>query len=194
MNAISIHAILLAAATALSLLFISGGANAVPMVVISDVTPSLTEPEYTDKITITTTLILVDAEVSEGDVVLGWFPCTDLMCDPAEYLNMTRVDNETWTISIGPFDEVSATGDPYVKITFFVEVQGHATDGSEDPEFVRSETQNKYFIDGEPHDDDTPADDDQPADDGKDTPLGFGVLIAGVLLMTALIIRIRSRD
>jgi len=194
MKSISIYTTLIAAAAALSVLFLSGGANAVPMVVVSDVTPSLTEPEYTDTITITTTLILVDAEVSVGDVILGWFPCTDIMCDPAEYLEMTRVDNETWTIELGPFDEASATGDPYVKITIFVEVQGHATDGSEDPNLERSETQNIYFDSSEPHDDDTPDDDDQPDDDGEDSPLGLGVLIAGVIIMTALIIRIRSRD
>ena len=194
MKSISIYTTLMAAAAALSLLFISGGANAVPMVVVDDVSPSITEPQYGDTITITATIVIVDAELNEGDVQLGWFPCTDIMCDPVEYLQMTRIDNGTWTMDLGPFDEISATGDPYVKITLFVEVQGLATDGSEDPELVRSDTQNLYFSGGGAHDDDTPDDDDQPDGDGEDSPIGLGVLIAGVLLMTALIIRIRSRD
>ncbi len=193
MRPISIHTALLAATAALFLLFISGGADAVPMVDISDVSPSITEPLHSDTITITATLILVDAEVTEGDVQLGWFPCTDAMCDPVKYLDMTRIDNGTWTVDLGPFDEVSATGDPYVKITFFVEVQGHATDGSEDPEVERSDTQNLYFGSGGAHDDDTPDDDAQPDGDGEDSPLGLGAVIAGVLLMTALIIRVRPR-
>ncbi len=193
MKSISIYTTLIAAAAALSVLFLSGGANAVPIAVIEDVTPSITEPAFTDMITITTTLVIVDAEVSEGDVVLIWFPCTELMCDSPEFLNMTKAADDSWTITIGPFEENSITGDRYEKITISVEVQAHATDGSDDPEVQRSAARNIYFNTGEPHNDDSPHDDDGPADENGDSPLGPGVLIAGVLIMTALIIRVRSR-
>ncbi len=194
MKSISIYSSLLTAVLAISLFLISSGADAVPIAEIDVVTPSITEPTFADTITITTSLVLYDAEVSEGDVVLIWFPCTELMCDSPEYLNMTEATDDTWTITIGPFEESSNTGHRYEKITISVRVQAHATDGSDDPEVQTSAPQNLYFGSGEPHDDDTPDDDDQPDEDGEDSPLGLGVVMAGVLLMTALIIRIRSRD
>jgi len=161
-------------------------ADAVAAVDIDDITVSDQNPGFDDNVTVTADLLLVDAEVDTGDVVLRWFQCTATMCDGAELVEMAEQTDGSWSVTVGPFESESLSGDRYTKLTLIVEVQAHATDGGENPEKVSSEELVLYFDDsGEPTDDD--GDDDG---ENNDSPVGSLTIAAGgALALIPLLLR-----
>ncbi len=146
-------------------------------------------PKYSDTVTITVPVVFVDAEPVTDGIVLEWKLCTDLSCEIPTKTVMTDNGDGTYSATIGgPFPEMDAFANPYVDIGFTVEVTYTPTGGG-DEQMVESAEIELYFDEDTTHtdDDDTHDDDtDDDEDEEEDSPIGFEVLLIGVIIVIGI--------
>jgi hypothetical protein len=183
--------LLLATAALGSMIII--GADAEPTAVIDEdnITYDKEEPKYSDTLTITAPVVLIDAELVS--VNLEWKLCTETACNIPRKTNMTDNGDGTYSATIGgPFEEEDSGGDPYIDIGFTIEAT-YTPVGGGDEMMEESEEITVYFNRTSQSDDDDTGDDDDTADDdddenGDDSPFGLEIIFAAVIITVGIMV------
>lgn len=184
---------LISAALIFSLLF-ALGANAEPTVVIDEenITYDIETPDYNDTVTITAPVIVVDADIVKVELI--WMLCIEEQCYLPTTVEMTDAGSGNYEKTIGPFDERDENGKLYMDIGFTVKATYTDVGGGEEMT-TESETIEIYFDQSSatPVDSDTDTDTDTE-DDEEDSPMGFEVLVIGVLIGVGIIAFRKERN
>ncbi len=154
---------------------LSGSAAGAAVLIGDELTNDPEDPRTSDVMEVTADITLIDAEIVEDGVVLMWSLCTEEGCGLPTTVIMTDNADDTWSASIGPFDETDASGELYVDIMFHVEVT-YTPSGGGDEAVEEGEQKIIYFNLSIPADD----------DDGDDSPFGAEVLFIGVIIAGAV--------
>ena len=172
---------------------IPGGADGAA-IAIDSMTHTPDEPTIEGSVTVTATVVPVDAHIIEDGVVLVWSMCTETTCDlPYEEIMTYNVVSDIWSATISDMPMTSSNGDPYIEVKFHVKVTATPTDGgtediTEENEQVTLELKEVQ----DPFDDDDTAEDDD--DDTEDSPLGAGIQTASVVIASLALFILRRRD
>ncbi len=156
-----------------------------PTAVIDEdnITVDKEKPKYSDSLTITAPVVLVDADLVSVNV--EWKLCTETACNIPVKTNMTDNGDGTYSVMIGgPFEEEDTNGDPYIDIGFTVEVTYTAIGGGEE-KLMESEEITVLFNTTIPSDDDTP-DDDDTEEEKDDSPLGLEIVFTGIIIAVGI--------
>ncbi len=157
-----------------------------PTAVIDEdnITVDKEQPKYSDNLTITAPVVLVDADLVS--VNLEWKLCTETACNIPVKNNMTDNGDSTYSVMVGgPFEEKDSNGDPYIDIGFTIEVTYTAIGGGEE-KMVESEEITVLFNITAPSDDDDAPDDDDTEEKKDDSPLGLEIIFAGIIIAVGI--------
>jgi hypothetical protein len=179
----------LAAALLIGLLIPGNVQGASVAVTKDDISYTPLEPAHSDTFNVTVDPTFVGAEPVEDGVVLMWSLCTDLGCGIATPQVMTDNGDGTWSHEFDGFPEEDSSGNAYKDVLLHVKIT-YTPEGGGEESTVQTEAIEVFFVEPQPDDDDdddiTPPDDDD--DDGDDSPFGFELVIAGIVLTGAFVI------
>jgi hypothetical protein len=174
----------LATALLLGLLLPGNVQGASVLITESNISYSPLEPAPSDSFNISVEPTFVQADPVEEGVVLMWSLCTDEGCGIATPQVMNDNGDGTWSYEFESFPEEDPNGNPYIDVLFYIKVT-YTPEGGGEESTVQSDAVSVYFtepaVDDDDDDDTTPVDDDDD-EDGDDSPFGFEIVIAGIIL------------